>query len=164
MIANRSLVVRTGIQLASPLAVVVGVYLFFAGHNRPGGGFAAGLVFGAIVALRAVVGLSTPRRASGWLAAGGVIAGAVAVAPLLWGNTFFDQVVVEGEFPLLGKVKVGSALVFDLGVTLIVLGLLIAVLEALGAHELDGDHNDKFDGDAPAWRPVAGDVSDGSVR
>ena len=131
MIAHRSLVVRTGIQLASPLAVIVGLYLFFAGHNRPGGGFAAGLVFGAIIALRSVVGLSTPRRASRWLAAGGTIASLVAIAPLVVGDTFFDQVVVEGDVPLLGKVKSGSALVFDLGVTLIVVGLLI--LAILGA-------------------------------
>ena len=33
MIAERSVVVRTGVELAGPLAVVVATYLFFAGHN-----------------------------------------------------------------------------------------------------------------------------------
>ena len=64
MIAERSIVVRTGIQLAGPLAAVVAAYLFFAGHNQPGGGFAAGLVLGAVVALRMLVApaLRTWRR------------------------------------------------------------------------------------------------------
>ena len=136
MIAQRSMVVRTGIQLASPLAVVVAAYLFFAGHNQPGGGFAAGLVLGAVVALRTVVGLSRPRRPGRLLAAGGVVAGIVAVAPVVGGGLLLDQVVVEGELPVLGTVKAGSALVFDLGVAMIVVGLVAAVLVALEADDL----------------------------
>lgn len=136
MIAERSMVVRTGIQLASPIAVVVAAYLFFAGHNQPGGGFAAGLVLGAVVALRTVVGLSHPRRPGRLLGAGGVVAGVVAVAPLVGGGLLLDQVVVEGEVPVLGKVKAGTALVFDLGVAMIVVGLVVAVLVALDAADL----------------------------
>ena len=139
MIASRSMVVRTGIQLASPLAVVVGTYLFFAGHNQPGGGFAAGLVFGAVIALRVVAGLSTPRRPVNLMALGGVIAGTVAVAPLVAGNTLLDMIVVETDIPVLGTVKAGTALIFDLGVTLIVVGMLAAVLDALGVGELGVD-------------------------
>jgi len=136
MIAERSVVIRTGVQLASPLAVVVAAYLFFAGHNQPGGGFAAGLVLGAVVALRTVVGLAEPRHARRLMAAGGIIAGLVAFAPLLVGEELLDQVVVTSDVPLLGTVKSGSALVFDLGVTLIVVGLVTTVLRALGADEL----------------------------
>ncbi|MEM1333704.1 MAG: MnhB domain-containing protein [Actinomycetota bacterium] len=136
MISSRSLVVRTGIRMASPLALLVAGYLFFAGHNQPGGGFAAGLVLGAVVALRSVVGLVTPRRPSWILALGGTIAAAVSIAPIVVGATFLDQVVVETDLPLLDKVKSGSALVFDLGVTILVVGLIIAVLEALDVHDL----------------------------
>lgn len=139
MIASRSLAVRTGIQLASPLAVIVGTYLFFAGHNQPGGGFAAGLVFGAVAALRAVAGLPTPRHPIRWMATGGTIAGLVAIAPLLAGQVPLDMAVAEVDLPVLGTVKSGSALVFDLGVTLVVVGLLIAVLDALGVAELGSD-------------------------
>lgn len=64
MIATRSPIVRIGIQAASPLAIVVGIYLLFAGHNNPGGGFAAGLVFSAVAALRTITGLTQPVRAS----------------------------------------------------------------------------------------------------
>ena len=136
MITSRSPIVRLGIQAASPLALVVAAFLFFAGHNRPGGGFAAGLVLGAVVALRTVAGLQRPTHGIGLLSAGVLVAGFVAVAPLVGGDLLLDQVVVEGTLPLLGKVKVGSSLVFDAGVTLVVVGLVVAVLEGLGAAQL----------------------------
>jgi multicomponent Na+:H+ antiporter subunit A len=136
MIATRSPLARLGIQAASPLAIIVATFLFFAGHNRPGGGFAAGLVLGAVVALRTVAGLQRPTGAIGLLSAGGVIAALVALAPLVGGDVLLDQVVIDGTVPVLGKIKSGTALAFDAGVTLIVVGLVVAVLDGLGATEL----------------------------
>ncbi|MEM9611637.1 MAG: MnhB domain-containing protein [Actinomycetota bacterium] len=136
MITDRAAVAQIGVQVAGPLALVVTAFLFFAGHNQPGGGFAAGLVLGAVVAVRTVVGLARPRDAVTLLGAGGLVAGATALAPLLWGEVFLDQVVVDGELPALGTVKTGTALVFDAGVALIVVGLVVAVLNGLGADEL----------------------------
>lgn len=139
MILARSPIVRIAIRAASPLALLVGAYLFFAGHNQPGGGFAAGLVVGAVVALRTVAGLDRPREASRWFAVGAMLIGAIALAPLLAGEPVLDQVIVSRELPLLGKVKAGSALVFDAGVTAIVVGLFIAVFEGLDADALGRD-------------------------
>ncbi len=136
MIAPRSPVVQTGIRAASPLAVVVATYLFFAGHNQPGGGFAAGLVLGAVVALRMVTGMAVPVRADVLLAVGGVLAAVVAVAPLLLGQPLLDQVVVESTVPVLGKVKSGSAQLFDAGVAAIVVGLVLAVMNGLGVEQM----------------------------
>jgi multisubunit Na+/H+ antiporter MnhB subunit len=136
VIRAESPVLVTAVRLASPLAVVVAVYLFFAGHNRPGGGFAAGLVIGAVLSLRIVAGLQRPDRCIELLALGGVIASAVALAPVLAGEPLLQQVVVEFTLPLVGKVKTGSAALFDLGVTLIVVGTVMAVLDGLGATSL----------------------------
>ena len=136
MIATRSPIVRLGIQAASPLALIVATFLFFAGHNRPGGGFAAGLVLGAVVALRTVAGLQRAQSGLNVAAAGGVIAGGVALAPVVVGRTLLDQAVVDFTLPVLGKVKSGTALIFDAGVTLIVVGLVMAVLDGLGATAL----------------------------
>ena len=72
------------------------------------------------------------------MAIGGTIIGLVAVAPLLVGDLALDQYIWETTLPVLGKVKAGTALIFDLGVTLIVLGLIVAVLDGLGADELPG--------------------------
>ena len=138
----RSPVVITAVRVASPLALLVGAYLFFAGHNQPGGGFAAGLVFGAVVALRTIVGLERPQDATRWFAAGAVLIAGVALAPLLGGEPVLDQVVISRELPLLGKVKSGSAAVFDAGVTAVVVGLFIAVFDGLDADELAHDEVD----------------------
>lgn len=139
MIRSRSPVVRNAIRTASPLALLVAAFLFFAGHNQPGGGFAAGLVIGAVVALRTVTGLDRPRDATAWFAIGTTLVTLTALLPLLAGEPLLDQVVITEQLPLLGKVKSGSALVFDAGVTTIVVGLFIAVFDGLDADELGRD-------------------------
>lgn len=131
MTAGRSLVVQDGIRLASPLAIVVATVLFFAGHNQPGGGFAGGLVFGAVLALRSAVGLEVPRHPVRMMAVGGVIIGCVALAPLVIGDVVLDQYVWEATVPVLGTVKAGTALIFDTGVVLVVVGLILAMLDSL---------------------------------
>lgn len=135
----RPSVLALGIRAASPLAVVVGLYLLFAGHNNPGGGFAAGLVLGAVVTLRTVSGLQRPTHAAALITTGIVVVATVAVAPLFWGDQLLDQRVLTVELPVLGKIKSGSALPFDIGVTAIVVGLIIALLDGLSATSLDAD-------------------------
>jgi multisubunit Na+/H+ antiporter MnhB subunit len=140
MIARTSPIVKLAIQAASPIAVLIAAFALFAGHNRPGGGFAAGLLLGAIVVLRTVAGLQQPRHAFTLLAIGGVIVGATAIAPLLWGDVLLDQALFEWtDVALLGTVKTGTSLVFDVGVTAVVVGLVVAVLDGLGATSLAED-------------------------
>jgi len=155
MIATRSPVVRLGIQAASPLALVAGTYLLFAGHNQPGGGFAAGLVFGAILALRTVTGLQRPTGANVLVVVGMAAVTLVAVAPMLTGNPLLDQQVVSTTVPVLGKIKTGTALIFDIGVTAIVMGLIVALLDGLGADKL---------ANPPAPQPVADEPTSESVK
>lgn len=136
MITTRSPVARLGVQVASPLALMTGLYLLFAGHNQPGGGFSAGLVFGAVVALRSVTGLQRPNGATALIVIGLIAICAIAVVPLVGGNPLLDQQIVSADLPVLGKLKSGTALIFDLGVTAIVVGLIISVLDGLGAADL----------------------------
>lgn len=137
MIKTQSPIARLGIGAASPLALLVGVYLLFAGHNNPGGGFAAGLVFGAVITLRTVAGLQRPTHATGIITTGMLIVAAVAIAPLTWGDPLLDMQVFSVEVPLLGKIKSGSALPFDIGVTAIVVGMVVALLDSLSIAALD---------------------------
>jgi multisubunit Na+/H+ antiporter MnhB subunit len=151
VIASTSPIVSLAVRAVTPIALVVAAYVLFAGHNQPGGGFAAGLMLGAIIVLRTVAGLQEPRHATVCLSVGGVIDGVVASAPMFWGEPLLDQVVVTWDVPVLGTVKTGSALLFDLGVVAIVVGLVIALLDGLGAASLvdrgrpapAGDRNDQ---------------------
>jgi multicomponent Na+:H+ antiporter subunit A len=143
MITSPAPAAQLGIRAVTPLAIVAALYLLFAGHNQPGGGFAAGLVFGAIVSLRVVAGLQQPRHAMAIIATGITIVTATAAAPLLAGKPLLDQQIASFTLPLLGKIKTGSALPFDIGVTAIVVGLIIALLDGLGATELTATEPDE---------------------
>lgn len=119
--------------------IMVGsVYMLFAGHNQPGGGFVAGLVAGAAMSLKYIAGgIDEVRRASRlkpWtvLGLGILIAAADAVVPVLLGRPVLQSGYYAPEAAVLGKVSISSALVFDIGVYICVVGLVQMVFEAFG--------------------------------
>jgi multicomponent Na+:H+ antiporter subunit A len=121
------------------VAVMVGsLYLLFAGHNQPGGGFAGGIVAGSAIALRYIAGgIRDVRRLSRsrpWtvLGAGILLAGTVAVVPLALGHSVLESASWTIEPPLLGTVKLTSTLLFDTGVYLVVIGLTLMMFESFG--------------------------------
>ena len=136
MIARTSPIVRLSVRAITPIALLIAAVVLFPGPHPPGGGFAAGLLLGAVIVLRTVAGLQQPRHAVTFLAVGGLIVGLDAIAPMLWGEPLLDQVVLSWEVPLLGKVKTGSALIFDLGVVAVVVGLIVALLDGFDATSL----------------------------
>ena len=137
---------QRGIQVVSPLAILTGVFLLFAGHNNPGGGFAAGLVFGAVVILRAISGIQRPPGANALISAGVLLIAGVGILPLLWGDSLLDQQLWSFELPVLGRVKTGTALPFDVGVSVVVVGLAAAIIDGLSGPYSDGLHS-PTDGD-----------------
>ncbi len=135
MTNSHSPIAEMSIRAATPLALLISAYLLFAGHNNPGGGFAAGLVLGAVVTLRTLAGLQEPTYATALLVSGVLIVIVVAIAPLLWGDPLLDMAVISIKAPILGTIKSGSALPFDVGVTAIVVGLIVALLDGLSDPE-----------------------------
>lgn len=118
--------------------LMTSLYLLFAGHNQPGGGFVGGLVAGAAVAMQYVAGgIGEVRRLSRFrpwtiLGAGLLLAFVTASVPLLVDGQVLETSLFERDVPLLGGLKVSSALFFDLGVYLLVVGLVLMVFEAFG--------------------------------
>ena len=114
-------------------------YFFFAGHNAPGGGFAGGLTAGLALVLRYLaggryeLGEALPLDAGKILGAGLTLSAGTAVASLFLGAPVLSSAVFEFDVPVLGHVKLVTALFFDLGVYLIVVGLVLDVLRSLGA-------------------------------
>jgi multicomponent Na+:H+ antiporter subunit A len=134
-----SVVLETAVRVVFHTVLVFGVYLLFAGHNQPGGGFVGGLVAGSAFVLRyATTGRGGLRSAVPIdpvlpLGAGLLLAACTGAAALLLGAQFLESGKVELDLPVLGHVKATSALPFDIGVFLVVVGLVLVVLETLGA-------------------------------
>ena len=135
---RRLLVLDVSIRLLYPSIIVLSLYFLFAGHNQPGGGFVGGLTAAAAISLRYVAGgVAAVRRSfylQPWTVLGGglVIAVGTAIFPMLLGHSVLEHGTLKVEPPLLGEVKATSALPFDIGVYLIVIGLVLMIFEAFG--------------------------------
>ena len=135
---RRSLVLDVSVRLLYPSIIVLSLYFLFSGHNQPGGGFVGGLAASAAVSLRYVTGgLEAVRRSfrsepPTILGAGLALSVGTAVFPLLLGGAILEHATLELHPPVLGDIKVTSALPFDVGVYLVVIGLILMVFEAFG--------------------------------
>jgi multicomponent Na+:H+ antiporter subunit A len=136
---HRSLVLEVATRIIFPLIMVLSAYFFFAGHNTPGGGFAGGLTAGLALVLRYLaggryeLGETLPLDAGKILGAGLLLSAGTAAASLLVGAPVLSSALIEVDVPVLGTVKFVTAIFFDLGVYLIVVGLVLDVLRSLGA-------------------------------
>jgi multicomponent Na+:H+ antiporter subunit A len=136
---QRSLVLEVASRIIFPLIMMVSVYFLFAGHNNPGGGFAGGLAAGLALALRYVaggryeLGETLPLDSGKILGVGLSLVGGTALASLLVGAPVLSSAAFTFTLPVLGQVKLVSSLFFDLGVYLVVVGMVLDVLRSLGA-------------------------------
>ncbi|HEX4777225.1 MAG TPA: hydrogen gas-evolving membrane-bound hydrogenase subunit E [Acidimicrobiia bacterium] len=120
-------------------AVLMGsLWLLFAGHNQPGGGFVGGLLAGAAIALRYVAGgiheVRSLSRFRPWtvLGTGVLVAAATATLPLAFGHPVLDVATTTVHLPFAGALKLSTALLFDVGVYVAVVGMVLMVFEAFG--------------------------------
>jgi len=160
--------VDSSIQVIFHAVLLASVYLLFAGHNHPGGGFVGGLVAGGGVAVRYVTGgIDDVRRLARlrpWTILGlGVLACTVtAAAPLVFGHPALDAAKVEVDLPVFGKVAVSSVLPFEIGIYLAVIGLVLMVFEAFGDEHAPADRRGTA-ADPPMVDPSASAASEPSV-
>ena len=122
-----------------PLALAVSAYIFLRGHNLPGGGFIAGLIAAVALILQYIAnGLDYAARRMRYdyvrvLGAGLAIAAATGLASLAFGRPFLTSAHGYVHPPLIEKFEIASAMAFDLGVFLVVVGSVLLVLAELGA-------------------------------
>jgi multicomponent Na+:H+ antiporter subunit A len=136
---HRSILFEVVVRLVFHAIIVVSLYLLFAGHNAPGGGFAGGLVAGiALVARylaggREELGAAAPFDAGKLLGAGLVLAVGTATVPLFFGADALTSTFFEADVWLFGHIEFVTSTIFDIGVYLVVIGLTLDVLRSLGA-------------------------------
>ncbi len=130
-----SLVLQTTTKAVTPLLVAFSLFMLLRGHNEPGGGFIGGLLAVSAFALyalafdarRALRLLRVPPQA---LAAAGLLM-ATASGCLAWliAQPFMYGLWLPFELP--AELKLGTVLLFDIGVYLVVLGAALLVLLTL---------------------------------
>lgn len=139
---RRSIIFEVVTRLIFHSMIVFSVYLLLAGHNLPGGGFAGGLTAGLALTMRYLAGgryelrEATPVSAGALLGIGLATAAASGVAPLLLGGQVFQSAIIELWLPVFGDIKFVTSTLFDIGVYIVVVGLVLDVLRSLGA-EID---------------------------
>ena len=147
---NRSILIEVLVRLLFHPAIIVSVFLLFAGHNAPGGGFAGGLLAGLALVARYLaggryeLGEAAPVDAGHLLGTGLLLAAGTATASLFFGGAPLQSAWFETDLPVLGTISIGTSTLFDVGVYLVVVGLVLDILRALGGEvdrqeELAGD-------------------------
>jgi multicomponent Na+:H+ antiporter subunit A len=136
---NRSIILEVIVRILFHTIIVVSLYLLFAGHNLPGGGFAGGLVAGMALVMRYIaggryeLGAAAPTDAGRFLGIGMSLAVACAVIPVFFGAAPLTSAFFEAQIPVIGHVEFVTSTIFDVGVYLVVIGLVLDVLRSLGA-------------------------------
>ncbi len=132
------LMLRVLSQPLLPLALLVSAYLFLRGHNAPGGGFIAGLVTGTAMLLQYVAQGSAwatarlPWNYTRVIAAGLLVATATGLASWAFGAPFLTSTFGYVHWPVVGTFELASAMVFDLGIYLAVVGVVMVIISRLG--------------------------------
>lgn len=149
---NRSILIEVLVRLLFHPAIIVSVFLLFVGHNAPGGGFAGGLLAGLALVARYLaggryeLGEAAPVDAGRLLGTGLLLVAGTATGSLFFGGAPLESAWFESEVPVLGTISIGTSTLFDLGVYLVVVGLVLDVLRSLGG-EVDQQQERAADND-----------------
>ena len=128
---NSSAILRAAARTLAPMLILVSLALLARGHQEPGGGFVGGLVAASAVLMYALAfGVREaraqlrlpPLRISGF----GVLIGLISALLGLFGGAFFQALWLPAKVPAVGKL--GTPLLFDMGVYLVVLGVGAAIV------------------------------------
>lgn len=153
----RSLLLEMCLRIVFPTVLITAVYLLFVGHERAGGGFSAGLMAGLAFVLRYVAGGSASvgrlRIAPQALIGCGLsLAVLTALIPVLFGLPVLSTASWTIVIPGLGGFEFASSLVFDTGVFVLVLGVVLNLLRTLGdgvrMGRLENELNDQGRGES----------------
>jgi multisubunit Na+/H+ antiporter MnhB subunit len=145
MKTSRSVILDEADRWLFPVVLLVSLYLTFRGHNAPGGGFVGGLVASAAFVLRYLTGryeddpIYNVFRPHLILGTGLIISASTAVIPVFVGDSLLESHIWKLTLPVIGDIKIVSSTFFDIGVYILVLGVVLFILIALG---VDQEAND----------------------
>ena len=135
-----SIILSTASRYLLPLMLIFSFFLLLRGHNEPGGGFVGGLVAAAAYALYLIAnGVEEAKKLLKaepikLIAIGLLLAILSALISVIAGQDFMTATWAKNEFPVIGKV--GTPLLFDLGVYFLVLGIVTKIIFSLAEEDI----------------------------
>ncbi len=131
-----SLILRTVAEFLKPLLILFSLFLLFRGHHEPGGGFTGGLVAGAAYVLHALTRGTNATRAlivdpRLLVSIGLLTALSSGLFSVLSGLPFMTGIWAKLDLPVFGALEIGTPIVFDVGVYLVVVGTTLTMFLAL---------------------------------
>jgi multicomponent K+:H+ antiporter subunit A len=156
-------------RLVFPVMLIVAVFLLLRGHDLPGGGFSAGMVVAIAIILQYIIGGTDwtedrlRLRPNLWIGTGLLVASGTALAALGFGRPFLTTYFAYAQLPVIGQVPTASALIFDIGIFVLVVGATLLMLVALAhqsvrAHRATPRRQEASSASASAPLVPAGDV------
>ncbi|MBM7699536.1 Na(+)/H(+) antiporter subunit B [Kurthia huakuii] len=136
-----NVIMRTMTQMVFFIIFLFSIHIFLAGHFAPGGGFVGGLLMScAIVLLLITFDLKTvqnllPINYMVLTASGLALALLTACISAFAGEAFFTHYFDYFTLPLLGKTELHTAMLFDTGVYLVVVGVTMIIIQSIGGDE-----------------------------
>lgn len=136
-----SIILRTATRYMFPPLVVFSFYLLLRGHHFPGGGFVGGLFAGSAFTLYALAYSVADARKLLRIHPRDITTVGLAVAllsgipPLFSGNAYLTGTWWTVPLPSGASLDIGTPLIFDIGVYLVVLGVLLTLVYSLGEEE-----------------------------
>lgn len=129
-----SLIFRVATRLLVPILLLFSIFMLLRGHNYPGGGFVGGLVAGSAFVLYALAaGVRDARTIlrvdpQTLLGVGLACAYGAGLMALAAGKGFLTGLWAYLHLPLVGELKLGSSLLFDIGVYFVVIGTVLLMV------------------------------------
>jgi multicomponent Na+:H+ antiporter subunit B len=129
-----SLILRIAARYLTPLLMLFSLFILYRGHNAPGGGFIGGLLAAAALALYAIANNAesasrklriNPRSL---IATGLLIALLSGLFSIFLGDPFLTGQWIFPELPIVGQLPLGTPLLFDIGVYLVVIGVMLLIV------------------------------------
>lgn len=136
------LMLRMTASWVLPIALVYSLYILLRGHNLPGGGFIAGLITAIALVIQYIaigqeqaeklIHARDGRLYECWIGGGLTLAGLTGVGALFWNKPFLTSAYFYMDVPILGKLPIASAMLFDIGVFFTVVGATLLLISVLG--------------------------------
>lgn len=134
-----SIILSTASRYLLPLMLIFSIFLLLRGHNEPGGGFVGGLVAASAYALYLIAnGVEEAKKLLKaeplkLIALGLALSVISAFISVINGQDFMTGIWDKNEFPVIGKI--GTPLLFDLGVYCLVLGIVLKIIFSLAEED-----------------------------